>query len=84
MGRLRIMTRSGRCADVRRARRRRGVPHGCRLRRLVTRHLAEFMAHAALENAIEAKGPTPSGEIALACRDDAFATYCKASRPACD
>lgn len=51
---------------------------------MITRDLAEFMANAALKNAIEAKGLKPSGEVVLSCRDDTFTTYCKASRQACN
>jgi hypothetical protein len=50
---------------------------------MVTRDLAEFMANAALKNAIAAKNLKPSGKVTLTCRDDAVTTYCKASRPAC-
>lgn len=50
---------------------------------MITRDLAEFMANAALKNAIEAKGLKPSGEVTLSCRDDTFTTYCKATRKAC-
>jgi hypothetical protein len=51
---------------------------------MVTTDLAKFMANAALNNAIEAKGLKPSGQISLTCREDTFTTYCKASRPACN
>lgn len=64
-----------------------GAHAGCRTvagsADMVTRGLAEFMANAALKNAIEAKGLTPSGEVVLTCRDDTFTTYCKATRKAC-
>lgn len=51
---------------------------------MITRDLAEFMANAALKNAIEAKGLKPAGAVKLTCRDDTVTTYCKASRQACN
>jgi hypothetical protein len=50
---------------------------------MVTRDLAEFMAKAALNNSIKAKGLQASGAVKLSCKDPAPLTYCLAEQRAC-
>jgi hypothetical protein len=50
---------------------------------MITRDLAEFMAKAALNNSIKAKGLTAEGAAKLSCKDPAPLTYCLAEQKAC-
>jgi hypothetical protein len=60
---------------------------GCRqaggLAQMPTRAVAEFMAEAALKNAIANHGWTATGPISMKCKDDTFTTTCTARRRAC-
>ena len=49
-----------------------------------TRAIAEFMADAALKNAIAAHGWTAAGPIKMVCKDDTLTTTCTARRRACN
>ena len=61
---------------------------GCRraggLAEMPTRALAEFMAEAALKNAIAAHGWTAAGPIKMECKDGTITTTCTARRRACN
>ena len=48
-----------------------------------TRAIAEFMADAALKNAIASHGMKPAGPITMKCKDDTLTTTCTARRNAC-
>jgi len=48
------------------------------------RAVAEFMAEAALKNAIADHGWKAAGPISMQCNDDTFTTTCTARRRACD
>jgi len=50
---------------------------------MVTRDLAEFMAKAALNNSIKAKGLIAEGVAKVSCKDPAPLTYCLAEQKAC-
>jgi hypothetical protein len=54
------------------------------LSQMPTKALAEFMAEAALKNAIAAHGWTAAGPISMKCKDDTFTTTCTARRLACN
>jgi hypothetical protein len=54
------------------------------LAQMPTHGLAEFMAEAALKNAIANQGWTAAGAIKMSCKDDTFTTTCTARRRACD
>jgi hypothetical protein len=51
---------------------------------MVTRSLAEFMAEAALKNAMANHGWKAAGPIKLQCKDETLTTTCTARRRACD
>jgi len=53
------------------------------LAEMPTRAIAEFMAEAALKNAIAAHNMTAAGPITMKCKDDAITTTCTARRRAC-
>jgi hypothetical protein len=53
------------------------------LAEMPTRALAEFMADAALKNAIAGHGMKPAGPITMKCKDDTLTTTCTARRQAC-
>lgn len=65
-----------------------GAEAACRkaggLAQMPTRAVAEFMAEAALKNAIAAHGWTAAGPISMQCKDDTLTTTCTARRRACD
>jgi hypothetical protein len=65
-----------------------GAEAACRkaggLAQMPTRAIAEFMAEAALKNAIAAHGWRAAGPISMQCKDDTFTTTCTARRQACD
>ena len=65
-------------ADARSCRQAGGVAQ------MPTRAIAEFMADAALKNAITAHGWTAAGPIKMVCKDDTLTTTCTARRRACD
>ena len=46
--------------------------------------LAQFMAEAALKNAIAAHSWTAAGPISMTCKDDTLTTTCTARRRACN
>jgi hypothetical protein len=48
-----------------------------------TRGIAEFMAKAALKNAIAAHNMTAAGPVTMKCKDDSITTTCTARRRAC-
>ena len=48
-----------------------------------TRAIAEFMADAALKNAIAGHNMKPAGPITMKCKDDTLTTTCTARRNAC-
>ncbi len=54
------------------------------LSQMPTKALAEFMAEAALKNAIAAHGWTAAGPITMKCTDDTLTTTCTARRRACN
>ncbi len=54
------------------------------LAEMPTRAIAEFMADAALKNAIAAHGWKASGPITMKCTDGTLTTTCTARRRACD
>lgn len=54
------------------------------LSQMPTKALAEFMAEAALKNAIAAHGWTAAGPITMKCVDDTLTTTCTARRNACN
>ena len=54
------------------------------LAQMPTRAVAEFMAEAALKNAIAAHGWTAAGPISMKCKDDTLTTTCTARRLACN
>jgi hypothetical protein len=54
------------------------------LAQMPTRAVAEFMAEAALKNAIAAHGWKAAGPISMQCKDDTFTKTCTARRQACD
>lgn len=54
------------------------------LAQMPTRAVAEFMAEAALKNAIAAHGWKAAGPISMQCKDDTLTTTCTARRRACD
>lgn len=54
------------------------------LSQMPTKALAEFMAEAALKNAIAAHGWTAAGPITMKCVDDILTTTCTARRLACN
>lgn len=54
------------------------------LAQMPTRAVAEFMADAALKNAIAAHGWTAAGPIKMVCKDDSLTTTCTARRRACN
>lgn len=49
-----------------------------------TRGVAEFMAEAALKNAIAAHGWKAAGPVSMQCKDGTLTTTCTARRRACD
>ena len=51
---------------------------------MITQSLAEFMAEAALKNAIANHGWKAAGPIKLECNDDTLTTTCTAWRRACN
>jgi hypothetical protein len=51
---------------------------------MVTKDLAEFMAEAALKNAIANHGWKAAEPIKLDCKDETLTTTCTARRRACD
>jgi hypothetical protein len=53
------------------------------LAEMPTRAIAEFMAEAALKNAIAAHNMTAAGPVTMKCKDDTFTTTCTARRRAC-
>ena len=53
------------------------------LAEMPTRGIAEFMAEAALKNAIAAHNMTAAGPITMKCKDDTVTTTCTARRRAC-
>ncbi len=53
------------------------------LAQMPTRAVAEFMADAALKNAIANHGWKAAGPISTKCKDDTFTTTCTARRRAC-
>jgi hypothetical protein len=53
------------------------------LAEMPTRAIAEFMAEAALKNAIAAHNMTAAGPISMKCKDDTLTTTCTARRKAC-
>jgi hypothetical protein len=65
-----------------------GAEAACRkaggLAQMPTRAVAEFMAEAALKNAIADHGWKAAGPISMQCKDDTFTTTCTARRRACD
>lgn len=65
-----------------------GAEAACRqaggLAQMPTRAVAEFMADAALKNAIAAHNWKAAGPISMKCKDDTFTTTCTARRRACD
>lgn len=54
------------------------------LAEMPTRAIAEFMAEAALKNALAAHGWTAAGPIKMDCKDGTFTTTCTARRLACN
>ena len=54
------------------------------LAEMPTRAIAEFMAEAALKNALAAHGWTAAGPIKMECKDGTFTTTCTARRLACN
>ena len=54
------------------------------LSQMPTNALAQFMAEAALKNAIAAHGWTAAGPITMKCKDDTLTTTCTARRLACN
>ena len=54
------------------------------LSQMPTNALAQFMAEAALKNAIAAHGWTAAGPISMKCKDDTLTTTCTARRRACN
>lgn len=50
---------------------------------MVTDGLARFMANAALENSIKAKGLKPAGAVKLTCTPGLASTHCVARQKAC-
>lgn len=50
---------------------------------MVTADLAKFMANAALENSIKAKGLKAAGPVKMTCKAPAPLTYCLAEQRAC-
>ena len=65
-----------------------GAEAACRkaggLAQMPTRAVAEFMAEAALKNAIAAHNWKAAGPISMKCTDDTLTTTCTARRRACD
>jgi hypothetical protein len=53
------------------------------LAEMPTRAIAEFMAEAALKNAIAAHNMTAAGPVTMKCKDDTITTTCTARRRAC-
>jgi hypothetical protein len=53
------------------------------LAEMPTRGIAEFMADAALKNAIAAHNMTAAGPITMKCKDGSVTTTCTARRRAC-
>ena len=53
------------------------------LAEMPTRAIAEFMAEAALKNAIASHNMTAAGPITMKCKDDTLTTTCTARRRAC-
>ena len=53
------------------------------LAEMPTRAIAEFMAEAALKNAIAAHSMTAAGPVSMKCKDDTLTTTCTARRRAC-
>ncbi len=53
------------------------------LAEMPTRGIAEFMAEAALKNAIAAHNMTAAGPVTMKCKDDSITTTCTARRRAC-
>lgn len=54
------------------------------LAQMPTRAVAEFMAEAALKNAIANHGWKAAGPISMKCKDETLTTTCTAHRRACD
>lgn len=54
------------------------------LSEMPTHGLAEFMAQAALKNAIAAHGWTAAGPVSMSCKDGSLTTTCTARRLACN
>ncbi len=54
------------------------------LSQMPAKALAEFMAEAALKNAIAAHGWTAAGPVSMSCKDDTLTTTCTARRRACN
>ena len=54
------------------------------LAEMPTLAIAEFMAEAALKNALAAHGWTAAGPIKMECKDGTFTTTCTARRLACN
>ena len=54
------------------------------LAQMPTQAVAEFMADAALKNAIAAHGWTAAGPIKMTCKDEGLTTTCTARRRACN
>lgn len=50
---------------------------------MVTDGLARFMANAALENSIKAKGLKPAGAVKMTCTPSLASTHCIARQKAC-
>lgn len=50
---------------------------------MVTQDLAKFMANAAMNNSMKAKGLKPSGAVKMKCNDPNPLTYCIATQRAC-
>lgn len=53
------------------------------LAEMPTRAIAEFMAEAALKNAIAGHNMTAAGPVSMKCKDDTLTTTCTARRRAC-
>lgn len=50
---------------------------------MVTKDMAVFMANAALDNSMKAKGLTGVGKAKVTCKDPNPLTYCLAQQKAC-
>lgn len=50
---------------------------------MVTKDMAVFMANAALNNSMKAKGLTAVGKAKVTCKDPSPLTYCLAQQKAC-